>query len=191
MLLRRITQLAVLLGVPLLGVVYSYNFIGREQSTLVIPFKPFKPKLFASFELYDSTLANKKQVNIDTMLSNVTVVNFWASWCPPCVEEFPAMIELKRRLEGKGVRFLFVSVDEKPEDAIRFLRQNQIFVSNEEMLWDPDKSLALAWGSTKFPETYVIRKDGWVVEKIIGLQQWTRPAVIEYFEGLGSKFSKL
>jgi thiol-disulfide isomerase/thioredoxin len=120
----------------------------------------------------------------------ITLVNFWATWCPPCVEEFPAMLELQRRLEGK-VDIVFVSIDEKWENVDAFFRKHGLEVAEGRLFWDPKRALAGAWGSEKFPESYVVRRDGWVVERIVGLQQWTRPAVISYFEDLAERFQGL
>lgn len=117
------------------------------------------------------------------------MVHFWASWCPPCVEEFPALVELQKRLLGSGVKFLYVTVDEKPEDALAFLKKIRVESSiGDSLVWDPNKAMAQQWGSVKFPETYVVASNGWVVEKIIGLQQWMRPSVEEYFRNLGIKY---
>ena len=121
----------------------------------------------------------------------ITVVNFWATWCPPCVEEFPAMMELQRQLEGQGLEILFVSVDEDWTKVPAFLKDYQIEVASGRMLWDPERSGASAWGSAKFPETFVVRRDGWVLEKIVGAQQWTRPAVVDYFRNLIAEHSSV
>lgn len=99
------------------------------------------------------------------------------------------MIELQRLLEEKGVEILFVSVDEDWAKVQPFLAQNRIDLAPGRLFWDPGAKASKAWGSEKFPETYVVRRDGWVVEKIIGAQQWTRPVVVTYFEELGKKFA--
>ncbi len=177
----RLFKLFVLVGIPLLGALYAYQFTDQSRE-LVVPFQTFRmPAEPAQMPGGGGALEIPRK-------GPITVVNFWATWCPPCVEEFPAMMELQRQLEADGVELVFVSVDEKWEDVTKFLQQYQINVQPGRMLWDPTKELAQKWGSTKFPETYVLRRDGWVLEKIIGLQQWTRPAVIEYFKGLALKY---
>jgi cytochrome c biogenesis protein CcmG, thiol:disulfide interchange protein DsbE len=181
--IKRSIQLFVLFGIPILGAFYVYQFTGQDRER-VIPFQVFKAP---------QTPLQTPGTNAERALQltePITVVNFWATWCPPCVEEFPAMIELQRQLEDRGVELLFVSVDEKWEDVVSFLQKNNIDVNPARLYWDPSKKAAEAWGSTKFPETYVVRQDGWVLEKIIGLQLWTRPAVIDYFTGLAAKAAK-
>lgn len=179
-------KLVVLLLVPVLGVVYAYQFTGQSRE-LIVPFKVFRSP---EVEVQDPRTGASLKIPFE---QPINVVNFWATWCPPCVEEFPAMIELQRQLEGKGVALIFVSIDEDWSKVEEFHKANQIPFWDNRMFWDPKREAATAFGSTKFPETYVIRQDGWVLEKIVGLQQWLRPVVIEYFESLGggSKVSQL
>jgi thiol-disulfide isomerase/thioredoxin len=189
--LLRWVKLVVLLGVPLLAALYAYQFTGQAREEIV-PFKPFK---MDSVELYSpaplqAAEATRKPVQLP-LRAPVTLVNIWATWCPPCVEEFPAMLELQRRLEDSGLEIVFVSIDENWADVDAFFKKHGLEVKAGRLFWDPERKLAAHWGTEKFPESYVIRPDGWVVERIVGLQQWTRPVVIEYFEKLSQKFKSL
>lgn len=184
----RFFKLLVLVGTPLLGGVYAYQFMSSSsESQKVIPFQTFKyPKTFVR-----SGLTPTGEPVEFKPTAEITLVNFWATWCPPCVEEFPAMVELQRQLKDKGFKVVFVSIDDDWKKVESFLAENVIDISLEQMFWDPTQEAASLWGSDKFPESYVLRKDGWVVEKIIGQQAWTRPSVIEYFESLASKSKTL
>jgi cytochrome c biogenesis protein CcmG, thiol:disulfide interchange protein DsbE len=181
----RAVKLTILLLVPFLGALYVYQF--RDQAREII--RPFEP--FRATDLQVSQPNKAEALTALPLNSPVVVVNFWATWCPPCVEEFPSMLELQRVLEEVGVKLVFVSVNEKWSDVEAFMQKYSIQVPEGQLYWDSQKKLAEKWGSTKFPETYVLRPDGWVVEKIIGLQHWTRPAVIEYFRDLALKFKDL
>lgn len=178
-------KLFVLLGFPLLAFAYAFQFINEDRQ-VIVPFKTFvapAAEVLANGEMQKSAPLKFTQP--------ITVVNFWATWCKPCLEEFPAMIELQRQLQPKGVDVVFVSVDDNWQDVVQFQQKNNVHVLPQHMFWDPRKTAALAWGSTKFPETYVVRADAWVLEKIIGAQQWTRPRVLEYFTDLSAKFRPL
>jgi thiol-disulfide isomerase/thioredoxin len=182
-------KLVTLILIPLLGAIYAYQFTGQAREEIV-PFRPFKP---SEWQVYLGRLGVDKTdlEALELPLGGpVTLVNFWATWCPPCVEEFPAMLELQRRLEGR-VEVVFVSIDENWADVDGFFSKHGLEVAPGRSFWDPQRELATAWGSEKFPESYVVRPDGWIVERIVGLQQWTRPAVIEYFEGLATRFEPL
>jgi len=180
------TKFSILILVPLMGALYAYQFTGQAREEIV-PFKPFKPALWLLQRGAETQASNALELPLK---APVTLVNFWATWCPPCVEEFPAMLELQRRLEGK-VDVVFVSIDEKWSDVDGFFVRHGLEVKPGRLFWDPRRELATAWGSEKFPESYVVRADGWIVERIVGLQQWTRPAVIEYFEDLSARFAGL
>jgi len=180
----RLFKLFVLFGVPLLGVLYAYQFTDQDgEKSGLVPFRPFQPSDFSVS--VGGEAAKLAQIPSDNA---ITVVNFWATWCPPCVEEFPAMIEMRRQLEKSDFRLVFVSVDDDWSKVLQFLKVNNVPYDPQSMFWDPTKKTSLAWGSKKFPETYVVRRDLWVVERIIGLQAWTRPQVISYFENLALKF---
>jgi len=177
----------VLLGFPLFGAVYFYaQFRAHQKENKKVPFTPFQPSLMTLLEGGDTD--NRIKIPLK---KSITVVNFWASWCPPCVEEFPAMLELWRQTKDYDVDFIFVSVNEKWSEVVEFQNRFNMNIARTNNLWDPEKKLAENWGTQKFPETYVISRDGWVLEKIIGLQTWTRPSVIKYFRDLGEKYKNL
>ena len=182
-------KLIVLIAVPALGALYAYQFTGQARE-IIEPFKPFRV-LLGPVKASQEGLREAPIPGAIELRSPVTLVNFWATWCPPCVEEFPAMLELQRRLGDKGLEVVFVSVDENWADVGAFFEKHGLQVDSSRLYWDPDRSLTESWGSEKYPESYVVRRDGWAVEKIIGLQQWTRPAVLEYFENLTVKFADL
>jgi thiol-disulfide isomerase/thioredoxin len=169
-------------GVPLLGFIYFLQFQTsfREHT---VPFQTFKAPITTVYK------DQSKSTHTLEWKSPITVVNFWATWCPPCLEEFPSMIELNRKLDSKGVEFVFISVDDNWEKVEKFLHDNVIEVKKSQLFWDADKNASTVWGSQKFPETYVVRNDGWVLEKIVGAQRWTRPAIEQYFSDLAKDTS--
>ncbi len=179
----RALKVFVVFGLPLLGLLYFYQFTGQPRD-MAVPFKTFLAPL-SEVEGPDGSKLSLEYKE------PVTLVNFWATWCPPCVEEFPAMIELQRQMEGKGLEIIFVSEDDSWAAMTAFMESNRIEVAPGRLFRDPGKVAAQAWGSTKFPESYVVRRDRWVVEKIVGAQHWTRPTVLDYFQGLASKLDEV
>lgn len=187
----RLFKLTVLILTPVLGFVYfSQNSNSLDEE--VVPFRSFQAPEVKLLQLDSLSAKSNKDSNFPEVnfeaREPITLVNFWASWCAPCVEEFPAMVELQRQFEGKGFEIVFVSVDEDPQAIFQFMKDNLIDVSQGRLFWDPERKAAAAWGSDKFPESYVLRKDHWVVEKVIGFQRWTRPVVVEYFSDLVNGF---
>ncbi len=111
----------------------------------------------------------------------VVVLNFWATWCPPCVEEAPSLERFAERMRSQDVAVLGVSVDQD-ETALRdFVGRYRI---SYPVGRDPDQRLAGRYGTYKFPETYILDRQGRVAEKIIGAIDWDDPRIAEFVEEL-------
>jgi peroxiredoxin len=105
----------------------------------------------------------------------VLVLNFWATWCPPCVQEMPSLNQFAREMKDQGVVVLGVSVDKSEQTYRRFVQQMQpAFLTAR----DPEADIPADYGSFKWPETYVIDSEGQVRLKYIGPRNWTDPAII-------------
>lgn len=103
------------------------------------------------------------------------VLNFWATWCPPCVAEMPSLNEFHRQLQPEGVVVLAVSVD-KNERAMRDFAER--FGLDFAIAQDADAALPASFGTFKYPETYIIDERGRVLEKLIAEQNWADPQLI-------------
>jgi cytochrome c biogenesis protein CcmG/thiol:disulfide interchange protein DsbE len=104
----------------------------------------------------------------------VVVLNFWASWCPPCVEETPSLIQLQQDIASRGGVVLGVSVDEDMAAYSKFVQEHGV---NFPTFVDVSKKLAPEYGTSMYPETYLIDRDGRLARKIIGPQDWQSPEV--------------
>ncbi|MGH9471012.1 MAG: TlpA family protein disulfide reductase [Terriglobia bacterium] len=111
----------------------------------------------------------------------VVLVNFWATWCPPCVEEAPSLEKFAREMAPRGVRVIGVSVDRNGADLLKFVAQHHLTYP---ILRDPDQSLAARFGTYKFPETYIFDRDGRLADKIIGPTDWSDPRMIQFVGAL-------
>jgi len=101
----------------------------------------------------------------------VLVLNFWASWCEPCIQEFGDLNRFAQETSGQGVVVLGVSGDRSEKAYKRFLASYQPSFPTSR---DPDAEIAASYGTFAFPETYVIDKNGKVVKKIIGvIDDWS------------------
>jgi cytochrome c biogenesis protein CcmG/thiol:disulfide interchange protein DsbE len=96
----------------------------------------------------------------------VLVLNFWASWCQPCVQEFGDLNKFAQEMAGQGVIVLGVSADLSEKAYKRFIESYQPAFETSR---DPGGNIAANYGTFAYPETYVIDKDGKVVKKIIGV----------------------
>ena len=116
-------------------------------------------------------------VTLSQFKGQVLVLNFWATWCLPCVEEMPSLVRMQQRMISHGVIVLAVSVDADENNYRRFLKDHDV---NLLSVRDPDQKSSGLYGTFKFPETYVIDRNGVVRRKFIGAVDWTEPEVIDF-----------
>jgi peroxiredoxin len=130
---------------------------------------------------FSVTADNGRAVSLSNFGGKLLVLNFWATWCPPCVEEIPSLHAFQKRFANAGVVVLGVSVD-KDEKAYRdFLSKAQVsFVTAR----DPENKINADYGTFKFPESYIIDSRGKVLRKIISNQDWMSERVIRDMESL-------
>ena len=105
----------------------------------------------------------------------VVIINFWATWCPPCRDELPSLERLHRTMKDKGVRILAVSVDERYDDLELMSESFQLSMT---VLHDAGKRVSRVYQTFQFPETYIVDPDGILRSKIIGPRDWMDPSVI-------------
>ena len=109
----------------------------------------------------------------------VVVLNFWASWCAPCLLEFPSLAALQRDLPG--ITVLAVSFDQDPEAYRRFLARHPFPIQTA---LDPTGRSNQAFDTTRPPETYILDPHGVVRRKFIGAQSWTSLEIESYLHAL-------
>jgi peroxiredoxin len=123
-----------------------------------------------------------KPISLAEFRGKVVMVHFWATWCPPCVEELPTLAKLYPQFAGNDFEMLAVSVDEGGANAVSaFMRQNNLHVP---VLLDPDRSTANHYGTYKFPETYIVDRQGVVRYKMIGPRNWMDPESIQILKSI-------
>jgi cytochrome c biogenesis protein CcmG, thiol:disulfide interchange protein DsbE len=122
-----------------------------------------------------------RKITLSEFHGQVVVLNFWATWCAPCVEEVPSLVEMQRRLKAKGVTVLAVSVDVNGNAYKQFVKDHNV---NLLTVRDPGQKSSDLYGTFKFPETYVIDRSGVMRRKFIGAVDWTEPEVTDFLSKL-------
>jgi cytochrome c biogenesis protein CcmG, thiol:disulfide interchange protein DsbE len=120
---------------------------------------------------------SQTKVSLDQYRGQVVVLNFWATWCPPCVEEIPSLVEMQRRMKARGVTVIAVSVDVDENAYKQFVKDHNVSLLT---VRDPSQKSNNLYGTFKFPETYVIDRKGVMRRKFIGAVDWTEPEVTEF-----------
>jgi thiol-disulfide isomerase/thioredoxin len=125
------------------------------------------------------TADNGRSVSMPHFGGKLLVLNFWASWCPPCVEETPSLSRLAQHYADKGVVVLAISVDQNEKSYRTFLETYK-----PAFLTARERKLHEDFGTFVYPETYIISANGKVLRKIAAAADWTAPDAIQYFDGL-------
>jgi cytochrome c biogenesis protein CcmG/thiol:disulfide interchange protein DsbE len=125
------------------------------------------------FTIQDS----QSTITLRQFRGQIVVLNFWATWCPPCVEEMPSLVEMQRRMKSKGVTVLAVSVDVDENAYKQFLKDHRVDLLT---VRDPGQKSSNLYGTFKFPETYIIDRNGLMRRKFIGAVDWTSPEITEF-----------
>ena len=110
----------------------------------------------------------------------VVVLTFWATWCLPCVQEMPSLVAMQERLRDR-VTVLAVSGDVDPAGYERFIRDRKI---NLVPVRDSDQRSNTLYGTFKYPETYIIDREGKIRRKLVGAVNWNDPELQSYLTSL-------
>ena len=127
-----------------------------------------------------------KPSRLSNLKGKVVVLNFWGSWCGPCVEEIPSLDRLQQRIASRNGMVLGVAADEDPDAFQKFLREQSVtFATYRDPATKENRSpIAVSYGTSMVPETYIIDRHGKIARKFIGLQQWDSPDMLAYFDAL-------
>jgi cytochrome c biogenesis protein CcmG, thiol:disulfide interchange protein DsbE len=122
-----------------------------------------------------------RRVSLDSFGGKLLVLNFWATWCPPCVQEMPSLDQFQKQLAASGVVVVGVSVDKDAGQYKRFLDRAKVSFLTAR---DPEAKISADYGTFKYPETYIIDSRGKVVQKIIGPENWNDERMVAYVKSL-------
>ncbi len=119
---------------------------------------------------FSITASNGQTISQDNFGGKLLILNFWATWCPPCIEETPSLIELHKRFANRGLVVLGISVDKNEKAYQAFLKRFGLPYLTAR---DPEEKINTDYGTIKYPESYIIDQRGKVLQKIVGARDWT------------------
>jgi peroxiredoxin len=120
-----------------------------------------------------------QSVELNKLRGHIVVLNFWATWCVPCIEEVPSLEALQRRMPQVSV--VAISNDEDASVYRQFLVDNHV---DFQTVRDPSFRIPKLYGTVKIPETYVIDEHGILRRKFVSAQNWTSPEILDYLSKL-------
>ena len=126
-----------------------------------------------------------KMVRLSDYKGKVVLVNIWATWCPPCVDEMPSMEKLYQKFKGKNFEILAVSIDEPGLKAVApFMKKSNLTFP---ALIDSEGTIKAVYGITGVPESFIIDQQGILIKKIVGPVDWAATNVFRFFSDLIQK----
>ncbi len=144
-----------------------------------------------SYRQGEPSLAGRKAQDFDMQITGashlsdlrgkVVILDFWASWCPPCLEEAASLNRLQQDISSRGGVVVAISEDEDESAYNKFLKDNNIIFPTYR---DPTKKIKESYGTVMIPETYLIDRNGRLARKIVGAQDWQSPEVMRSIDVL-------
>jgi len=122
-----------------------------------------------------------RKVALHDFRGQIVVLNFWASWCEPCIEETPSLIAMSQKVKDKGITVLAVSIDVDEAAYKRFLQQHGVTFTT---VRDPEQKSSGLYGTTGWPETFIVDREGVLRRKFVGPVDWNDPQIVQYLTSL-------
>jgi len=120
-----------------------------------------------------------QKVDLAQFRGHIVIVNFWATYCLPCIEELPSLLAMQRRMPQ--VTVLAISQDDDPDVYHAFLTKYNVQLLT---VRDPSGRIPALYGTLKIPESYVIDSKGILRRKFVSAQDWTSPEILDYLSKL-------
>jgi thiol-disulfide isomerase/thioredoxin len=128
-------------------------------------------KVAPQFVMSDGT----RTVDLSKLRGRVVLLNLWATYCAPCIEELPSLLALQKKMPDVAV--VAVSMDQDPDVYRKFLVNHHVDVLT---VRDEEMKVNALYGTVQIPETYVIDRQGILRRKFVGAQDWTKPEIMDF-----------
>jgi thiol-disulfide isomerase/thioredoxin len=130
---------------------------------------------------------SQKEFRFSQLKGYPVILHFWATWCGPCLTELPELLQLSDRLRPQGFSIVAVAVDESWAVLEQFFQKHPDLKSMQNrmvLILDPRSEIANAFGSNRFPESFLIKRDQVIDNKFTGAQPWNDPVMLPFLENI-------
>ncbi|MDR0464307.1 MAG: TlpA family protein disulfide reductase [Treponema sp.] len=122
-----------------------------------------------------------ENTSLSSFRGKVVILNFWATWCPPCREEMPSMESLYRRFKDEGLEIVAVDMMEDTETVSRFISNNGYTFP---VMLDRLNRTGAVYGVSSIPVSFILDREGRIIARVIGGISWNSPRMIAAFDAL-------
>jgi peroxiredoxin len=129
---------------------------------------------------FQITTDSGTKISPDSFGGRILVLNFWATWCSPCLEELPSLNRFQQEFGKEGVVVVGISIDKNEQKYHNFLKRIPVSFQTAR---DPKADISGEYGTFQIPETYII-KDGRVMRKYPEAEDWLASDITEYVRGI-------
>jgi peroxiredoxin len=178
---KKLILILVISPILLVLTVFALAFIQRDESSKTLQ----KPKpleigsLAPNFTFPDLNDSERKLLDYR---GKVVFINIWATWCPPCIYEMPSMQRLYDQLKGEDFEILAISIDALGKQVVEpFIQKYHLTFP---ILLDPTGKIKKLYATTGVPESFIVDKNGILVLKVIGPQEWDSQDTLRFFRRL-------
>jgi cytochrome c biogenesis protein CcmG, thiol:disulfide interchange protein DsbE len=172
---RSVLTLVSAVALAVVGTLWVRSLVPPDSPSGSLAFLSAAPEL----PIYDR---EGRKTDLTKEKGRYAIVHFWATWCPPCVEEIPALTRFWEKYGGRNDLVLYaISVDKDWKTVDKFAVKNPLKVP---LYRDPDAKTATRFGSSQYPETYIVNRAGRVLFRVQGAVSWDDPGVRRRIEQL-------
>lgn len=128
------------------------------------------------------------EVSLSDFKGKFVVLNFWATWCEPCITEWPQINQLAERFsESDDIVVIAMSIDQDRESIAPFLDRMSLGESPATVLWDPTQKLHNRYGTEKIPDTYFVDEEGQIAGVFVNVRKWGSPEAYHCVDGTAGR----
>ncbi len=184
---KHLRALVVVLAVVLFAVGILYVFTPKTEISSEKSNEAPAISIDQTMPDFNAKTINGQSITLSQFKGRLVIVNFWASWCGPCVEEMPSLIKLMKSL-SKEIELVAISGDSDIEDINSFIKSFPELntLPNIHLIFDQDKALSQQYKVFRLPESFVVGKDQRLQKKISGTINWYSEDALEYLKKLAS-----
>jgi cytochrome c biogenesis protein CcmG, thiol:disulfide interchange protein DsbE len=146
------------------------------------------PQMVEGSTVPDWSFSNRqgRSLSFGQLRGKVLLINFWATWCPPCLEELPSLDSLRQTIASQPILLFAFSADTSWEPIDKLMSPNGYGIT---VYADFQRTLATRFGTLKYPETYIVDKKGIIRLKVIGPTNWMAPEIRSFLWKLAAEGS--